>query len=88
MDLSRLVSTTRERVVAVEYDSIGKCARVFERGADGAVTESAVPFEPFVVVKGAGLAEALSGISHIENLAGVGEQRLVYFPAVRHTMRH
>ena len=70
IDLSRLVKSRLDRVVAIEYEEPGK-AILFRRFADGVKREE-MPFEPWLLVSGEELARSVPGYSKIENLEGSG----------------
>ncbi len=80
LDLGHLVPSCRECVVAVEPGRDGT-ATLFLRSGPGVITTERVPFEPWLVVTGPGLAEALSGASRVTPLGGAGQYRYrVHFP--------
>lgn len=81
MDISRLVRSDYDRVVAVETDSAGR-AVLFRRGTDDVVTREIMPFQPWLLVSGPELARALKDTSEITPLRGDGMHRVrVSFPS-------
>lgn len=80
MDISQLVRSDYDRLVAVEMDASGQ-AVLFHRGADDVVTREVLPFHPWLLVTGPELAKALKDSSEITPLRGDGMHRLrVSFP--------
>ena len=70
IDLSRLVKSRLDRVVAIEYEEPGK-AILFRRFPDG-VRREEVPFEPWLLVSGEELAKSVPNVAKLENLEGDG----------------
>ena len=70
IDLSRLVKSRLDRVVAIEYEEPGK-AILFRRFPDG-VRREEMPFEPWLLVSGEELAKSVPNVAKLENLEGEG----------------
>ncbi|MBR4415734.1 MAG: hypothetical protein IKS67_03130, partial [Victivallales bacterium] len=70
IDLSRLVKSRLDRVVAIEYEEPGK-AILFRRFADGVKREE-MPFEPWLLVSGEELGRSVPNVAKLETLEGDG----------------
>ncbi|MCR4574971.1 MAG: hypothetical protein K5787_14525, partial [Lentisphaeria bacterium] len=68
IDLSRLVKSRLDRVVAIEYEEPGK-AILFRRFSDGVKREE-MPFEPWLLVAGEDLGRSVPNVAKLENLEG------------------
>ena len=80
MDISSLIKSSRERVVAVEADEQAKSCELFYRNADGTTSSEICSFRPWLLTSGFELASALQDRSEIVNLAGDGElKHMVFF---------
>ena len=75
IDLSRLVKSRLDRVVAIEYEEPGK-AILFRRFADGVKREE-MPFEPWLLVSGEELGRSVPNVAKLETLEGDGAAHLV-----------
>jgi DNA polymerase I len=83
MDISRLVRSDYERIVAVEMN-VGGEAVLFRRDTDGQVSREVLAFQPWLLVSGPQLAGALSDRSETRLLRGDGMHRVrVSFPTWR-----
>ena len=80
LGLSALVPSERERVVAAEPEREGT-ATLFARDADGCIVRENVPFRPWLLVSGEGLAESVPGAEDRVVLDGDGVLNVrVHFP--------
>lgn len=83
MDISSLIKSTRERVVAVEADEQANSCELFYRNADGTTSSEICSFRPWLLTSGFELASALQDSSEIVNLAGNGElKHMVFFDEI------
>lgn len=80
LNLSELVYSARERLVAVEINAEG-AAELYSRLPDGKVSLEVLPFEPWLLTSGRDLAQRLNGSAGIDELSGEGTMKFrVRFP--------
>ena len=67
INLGDLVPSRCERLVAAEPDRDGT-ATLFTRGRDDRVVTETVEYQPWLLVTGKALAEAVPGAAHVQHL--------------------
>ncbi len=75
MDISQLVNSAENRVVAIEIDEHGRCELFYRDSADK-VTSECRPFNPWLLTSGMALAGRLEQAFDVIELAGSGTMRV------------
>ncbi len=74
LNLSELVESKRQRLVALEVNADGN-AELYSRQPDGTVALEVVPYQPWLLTAGADLAGRLTGVAAIQQLQGPGAMK-------------